>query len=132
MADHIWVVLSEDSTTATYKCTSCMVSVQFFKEGFGEPSCSPPSVPSTIDNYAPSCTAVDRVITKRMFLDRLTVPELATILASTKTDPVMEVLMYKFNLTIEVPLDSPVVLQSLQYMASVNLIEWSRIPELLA
>ena len=129
--NHYWIFLSETDTNATYECTACGDKVIFYKEGAGVPAASPPEVPADISNYVSlECNVINRTISKRAFLDRLTVVELGGMLSST--DPGMKIILYKFDQTVEVPLDHPETLATLQYISSIGLLAPQRIATLLA
>jgi hypothetical protein len=52
---HYWLFKSQDATQGYYECANCKQLIGFALPGFGEPSCSPPAVPATIDKYADAC-----------------------------------------------------------------------------
>ena len=130
---HNWTFLSENETTATYKCIACAEVINFCKEGYGEPVAHPPAIPEHINEYTSlECSAPYRIVSKRNFLDRFTTVELASILTLAESNQGVKVLLYKFEQTAEVPLDHPETLLSLQYLASLGVLDPQRIPVMLS
>jgi hypothetical protein len=72
---------------------------------------------------------VIRVITVGSFRRRLTVAEKVAIRVST--DPVVQVLSEDLTSSNYVDLDSKEIIEGLQYLVSVEILEASRVPELL-
>jgi hypothetical protein len=72
---------------------------------------------------------VIRVITVGSFRRRLTVAEKVAIRVST--DPVVQVLSEDLTSSNYVDLDSKEIIEGLQYLVSVEILEDSRVPELL-
>lgn len=69
-------------------------------------------------------------ITKKQFLDKFTYQEIAGIKFSQ--DPIVQVFMYKFDMSTEIVLDEPEVAQGLAYLASIGLLAAERPAEILA
>ena len=82
----------------------------------------------------PVAPKVSRIITRYQFLNRFTMTELAAILSSVKTDPIVEAIMKKLESVkdYEVDLDDPQTIGGVDTLIAKNLITPDRRPQILA
>lgn len=71
-------------------------------------------------------------ITKYQFLERFNMEERLSIRAAAKVDPIIDDFMAMLDISQEVQLNNPLVLQGLQYLVLVGKLESGRINQILS